>query len=65
MAIGSSKVAGPPIAIVSCQMIFLTVLVTLINGAVPTFVQFVGLGVALMGALILTIPSQLKKLLFK
>ena len=57
MAIGSSKVSGPPMAIVSCQMILMTVAVTLINGAVPTLVQLVGLAVGLMGALILAIPG--------
>jgi len=65
MAIGSSKVAGPPIAIVSCQMILMTVAVTLINGAIPTFVQLVGLAVGLIGALILAIPGQLKRLIAK
>ena len=63
LAIGASKVAGPPIAIISCQMILMTVAVTLINGQRPSTVQLLGLAVGLMGALVLAIPDQLKMLL--
>ena len=57
LAIGTGNAAGPCMALVSCQMVVLTVASSLINGLVPNFMQFIGLVFGIAGALILVIPD--------
>lgn len=51
--------AGPIAALSSTSTIMLTIVMALINWAVPTPLELAGLVVGLLGALVLTIPDQI------
>jgi drug/metabolite transporter (DMT)-like permease len=63
LSLAKSKEAGPPLAVISCQMIVLTVVAALVNGHVPTVLQLVGLAFGLLGMLILVVPDHMRHLL--
>lgn len=63
LAITTAHAAGPAIAIVSTQMIVLTMASALIAGFVPNTMQWLGLVFGLLGAMVLVIPDQMKRLL--
>jgi len=62
LAISKAKAAGPAIAVVSCSMIMLTILASLLDGTIPSLMQNLGLLLGVTGALILVIPDHLKRL---
>lgn len=62
LAITTARAAGPAIAIVSTQMIVLTLASAIIAGFVPNLMQWMGLLFGLIGAMVLVIPDQVKKL---
>jgi drug/metabolite transporter (DMT)-like permease len=62
LAITTAKAAGPAIAIVSTQMIVLTMASAVLAGLVPNFMQWMGLVFGLLGAMVLVIPDKVKSL---
>ena len=60
LGISTGKASGPIVAIVSCQMLLMTVASSIINHLVPNGMQIIGLVFGILGAMILVIPDQLR-----